>query len=274
MYQRILAAVDESFNAHAAARYALALAQACGATFFVAGVLTPTMTGTEEGAMAQSAGSLVSTAEARGVPAHLLMERGDVVQTLDALARTHDIDVVMTASRRHDVEQRYFLRTVPQRLMAMLDCSLIIVRVVHLGLLAHPRQILVPILGGAFDHTERVYLVSQLAAYFHAELIVFHALEEVRRRGQAVPQAAGARRVGTFVERLRGAGMEPQVRIVTGPLVGEAIMQEAARHRHDLIIMGASQRSLFTKWRRGDPVEEVMRRTPCDLFVCRSRRRV
>jgi nucleotide-binding universal stress UspA family protein len=113
MYQRILAAVDESFNAHAAARYAMALAQACGATLFVAGVLTPTMTGTEEGAMAQSAGSLVSTAGEKGVPVHLLMERGDVVQTLDALARTHAIDVVMTASRRHDVEQRYFLHTVP-----------------------------------------------------------------------------------------------------------------------------------------------------------------
>ena len=59
-----------------------------------------------------------------------------------------------------------------------------------------------------------------------------------------------------------------------GPLVGEAIMQEAARHRHDLIIMGASQRSLFSTWRRGNPVEDVMRRTPCDLFVCRARRRV
>jgi nucleotide-binding universal stress UspA family protein len=32
MYYRILTAVDETFNAHAAARYALALAQACGAT--------------------------------------------------------------------------------------------------------------------------------------------------------------------------------------------------------------------------------------------------
>jgi len=274
MYRRILTAVDESLNAHVAARYAMALAQACGATMFVAGVLTPTMTDADEGAMAQSAGSLVSEAEARGVPAHLLMERGEVVKTLDGLAHTHHIDVVMTASRRRDVEQRYFLRTVPQRLMAVLDCALIIVRVVHLGVLAHPRQILVPVLNGAFDHAERVYLVSQLAAHFHAKLIVFHAIEEARRRGQPVPQAAGARRVGTFVERLRETGTEPQVRIVTGPLVGEAIMQEAARHRHDLIIMGASQRSLFTKWRRGDPVEEVMQRTPCDLFVCRSRRRV
>ena len=119
----------------------------------------------------------VSEAGERGVPAHLLMERGEVVKTLDVLARTHHIDVVMTASRRHDVEQRYFLRTVPQRLMAVLHCSLIIVRVVHLGLLAHPRQILVPVLGGAFDHAERAYLVSQLAAHFHAKLIVFHTLE-------------------------------------------------------------------------------------------------
>jgi nucleotide-binding universal stress UspA family protein len=274
MYRRILTAVDESLNAHAAARYALALAQACEATLFVAGVLTPTMTGPEEGAMTQSAGSLVSEAEARGVPAHLLMERGEVVNILDDLARTHHIDVVMTASRRHDVEQRYFLRTVPQRLMAVLHCSLIIVRVVHLGLLAHPRQILVPVLGGAFDHAERAYVVSRLAAHFHARLIVFHALEQARRRGQAVPYEAGARQVRTFVDRLRETGSEPQVRIVSGPLVGEAIMHEAARHRHDLIIMGASQRSLFSTWRRGNPVEDVMRRTPCDLFVCRARRRM
>jgi nucleotide-binding universal stress UspA family protein len=274
MYHRILTAVDESLNAHAAARYAIEVAQASGATLFVAGILTPTMTGPEEEAMAQSAGSLVSEAAERGVPAHLLMERGDVVNILDDLARTHQIDVVMTASRRHDVEQRYFLRTVPQRLMAVLHCSLIIVRVVHLGLLAHPRQILVPVLGGAFDHAERAYLVSQLAAHFHAKLIVFHALEEARRRGQAMPHETGARQVRTFVDRLREAGSEPQVRIVSGPLVGEAIMQEAARHRHDLIIMGASQRSLFSTWRRGNPVEDVMRRTPCDLFVCRARRRV
>ena len=240
----------------------------------VAGILTPTMTGPEQRAMAQSAESLVSEAGGRGVPTHLLMERGEVVQTLDALARTHHIDLVMTASRRHGVEERYFLRTVPQRLMAVLHCSLIIVRVVHLGLLAHPRQILVPVLGGAFDHAERAYVVSQVAAHFHAKLIVFHALEQVRRRGQAVPHAAGARQVRTFVDSLREAGTEPEVRIVTGPRVGEAIMQEAARHRHDLIIMGASQRSLFSKWRRGNPVEDVMRRTPCDLFVCRSHRSV
>jgi nucleotide-binding universal stress UspA family protein len=202
------------------------------------------------------------------------MERGDVVQTLNTLVHTHDIDVVMTASRRHDAEERYFLRTVPQRLMSVLGCALIIVRVVHLGLLAHPRQILVPVLGGVFDHAERAYVVSQLAAHFHAKLIVFHTLEEARRRGQAVPHEAGARQVRAFVDRLREAGTEPEVRIVTGPLVGEAIMQEAARHRHDLIIMGASQRSLFSTWRRGNPVEDVMRRTVCDLFVCRSHRRV
>jgi nucleotide-binding universal stress UspA family protein len=179
----------------------------------------------------------------------------------------------MTASRRHDVEQRYFPRTVPQHLMAVLRCALIVVRVVHLGVLAHPRGILVPVLGGVFDHTERAYLVSKLATHFRAKLMVFHTVEQPHRRGQAVPQGVGARRIRAFVERLRQAGTGPQVRIVSGPRVGGAIMQEAARHRHDLIVMGASERSLFSAWRRGNPVEDVMRRTPCDLFVCRSRRR-
>lgn len=272
MYHHILAAVDESFNAHVAARYAIALAQACGATLYVAGVLTPTMTGTEEGALAQSAGALVSEAERRGVTAHLLMERGDVVRTLTALARAHAIDVVLTASRRPDVERRYFLRTVPQRLMAVLDCALIIVRVVHPGLLAHPRQILVPIPGEARHPAELAYLVAKLAAHFHAKYVVFHALEKARQPGQAVPQEAAMQRVRAFVDALRQAGTEPQVRIVSSPQVGEAIMHEAARHRHDLIVMGTSRRGLSARWWRGNPVEEVMRRTPCDLFVCRFRR--
>jgi nucleotide-binding universal stress UspA family protein len=272
MYHHILAAVDGSLNAHAAARYAIALAQACAADLSVAGVITPPMTGKDEGAMAQSAGGLVSEAEAGGVSAHLLIERGEVVKTLDLLVRTHRIDLVMTASRREDVERRYFLRSIPQRLMAVLTSSLIIVRVRHLGVLAHPRDMLVPIIGGSWNDAERSALVSRLAAHFHAQVIVFHSLEQSRRRGRAVPHEVGARRVRAFVEHLRDAGVAPHVRIVTGPLVGEAIMQEAARHRHDLIVMGASRRSLFTQWRRGNPVEEVMRRIPCDLFVCRSRK--
>ncbi len=272
MYHRILAAVDGSLNAHAAARYAIALAQACTANLFVAGVITPQMTSKDEGAMAQSAGGLVAEAEASGVSAHLLIEPGEVIKTLDLLVRAHHIDLVMTASRREDVEHRYFLRTVPQRLMAAVSASLVIVRVRHLGVLAHPRDILVPIIGASWNNAERTFLVSRLAAHFHARVIVFHSLEQSRRRGRAVPHEIGARQVRAFVELLRDAGLAPQVRIVSGPLVGEAIMQEAARHRHDLIVMGASQRSFFAQWRRGNPVEEVMRRTPCDLFVCRSRK--
>jgi nucleotide-binding universal stress UspA family protein len=272
MYHQILAAADGSLNAHAAARYAIALAQACAANLFVAGVITPQMTATDEGALAQSAAGLVSEAEASRVSTRLLIERGEVIKTLDRLVRTHHIDLVMTASRREDVEQRYFLRSVPQRLMAALSSSLIIVRVRHLGMLAHPRHILVPIIGGSWNHAERIYLVSRLATHYHAQVIVFHALEQSRRRGQAVPHEAGARRVRAFVEHLCDEGVAPQLRIVTGQLVGEVIMQEAARHRHDLIVMGASHRSLFAQWRRGNPVEEVMQRTPCDLFVCRSRK--
>lgn len=272
MYHRILTAVDGSLNAHAAARYAIALAHACGATLYVAGIITPEMRGKDEGALAQSAGTLVAETEGKGVPAHLLIERGEVVKTLDGLARTHRIDVMMTASRHEDAEHRYFMRSVPQRLMRVLTASVIVVRVVHLGVLAHPRKILVPVLGSPRDHAERTYLVSRLARHFQARVIVFHALEASAHSGRAVAREAGARRVEAICEQLRKAGVAPHVRVVAHPLVGEAIMQEAARHRHDLIIMGASQRSLLTTWRRGNPAEDVMRRTPCDLLVCRSHR--
>lgn len=160
MYHRILTAVDGSLNAHAAARYAIALARACDATLFVAGVITPQMSGKDEGALAQLVGMLVSEAATAEVLAHLLIERGDVIKTLAHPVKAHDIDLVMTASRREDVEHRYFLRSVPQRLMTALSTSLIVVRAVQLGVLAHPRQILVPVLGGGFNNAERTYLVS------------------------------------------------------------------------------------------------------------------
>ena len=272
MYHRVLSAIDGSLNAFAAGRYAVAVAQACGATLYVAGVITRKMTGREEGALAESAARLVAEGEKRGVRSHILIERGEAARTLHVLAKENKADVVLAASRHEDAEHRYFVRTVPQRLTGLLPMSLIVVRVANLGVLAHPREILVPVTRNLPDGSaERAYLVSRLAKHYGARLVVLHALEGSRQEGRAALHEAGARRVQAFVERLDRESAQPQLRIVADPLVGRAIMREAARHRHDLIIMGASRRTLFARWRRGNPVEEVMRQAPCDLFVCRLR---
>ena len=47
--------------------------------------------------------------------------------------------------------------------------------------------------------------------------------------------------------------------------IGRMIAIEAFSKRHDLIIMGASQRSLLSSILKGNPVEEVLRNTPVTL---------
>ena len=49
--------------------------------------------------------------------------------------------------------------------------------------------------------------------------------------------------------------------------VGKSITIEGAAKRHDLIVMGASQRSLWASFLKGNPVEDVLRQTPCDLII-------
>ena len=49
--------------------------------------------------------------------------------------------------------------------------------------------------------------------------------------------------------------------------VARSITIEAASKRHDLIIMGASERSLLSSILKGNPVEAVLREAPCDMII-------
>jgi nucleotide-binding universal stress UspA family protein len=53
--------------------------------------------------------------------------------------------------------------------------------------------------------------------------------------------------------------------------VARNITIEAASKRHDLIIMGATERGLLSSLLRGNPVERVLRETPCDLIILKPR---
>jgi nucleotide-binding universal stress UspA family protein len=65
---------------------------------------------------------------------------------------------------------------------------------------------------------------------------------------------------------LRDYRMPLEGRMAPGA-VGRGITMEAASRRHDLIIMGASRRSLWSSLWRGNPLEDVLRETPCNLII-------
>jgi len=53
--------------------------------------------------------------------------------------------------------------------------------------------------------------------------------------------------------------------------VSRSITIEAAHKRNDLIVMGASERTLLRSIISRNPVEEVLRETPCNLIILRPR---
>ena len=56
-------------------------------------------------------------------------------------------------------------------------------------------------------------------------------------------------------------------------VVSRAITIEAAHKRNDLIVMGASERSILKSIVRGNPVEEVLSETPCNLIILKPRQK-
>ena len=74
--------------------------------------------------------------------------------------------------------------------------------------------------------------------------------------------------IAQFIEQVNRYDIGHEKRLIPG-IVGRNITIEAAAKRHDLIIMGASGRSLLQSFVRGNPVEHVLRETPCDLIILR-----
>jgi nucleotide-binding universal stress UspA family protein len=76
--------------------------------------------------------------------------------------------------------------------------------------------------------------------------------------------------ISHFMEYLKQHDVEHEGRLLPGR-TARNITIEAFAKRHDLIIMGASERSLLASLLKGNPVEEVLRETPCDLIILKPR---
>jgi nucleotide-binding universal stress UspA family protein len=276
MYQTILAAVNEYSNSEAAARYAIGLAQSCKAKLILSFVAEADA-GLETLRHADAAlERLFMEAGAKGLEVETIIRKGDPYRQLNALVREKAVDLIFLATRREDVTRRYFTRTLARRLMLHLPCSVALVRVVHPGKI-FPRKILVPFRGRPPHPEEKAFFVAKLAQAFGAAVTVFHAPEVLTRFFQGVRPLSHAElekhvppEMNRFMKYLEQFRLAPERRLGQGR-AGRAITIEAALQKNDLIIMGASERGLLESMLGGNPVEEVLRETPCNLIVLLTR---
>jgi len=274
MYKKILAAVNEFTNSEIAARYAIALAKSCQARLSLVFVA-------EEGINkdvfrhAESAlERLFIEAEELGIEVESITEKGDPFNKIFEIVRKDKIDIVFTATRREDIQKRFFTKTLAREFMVKLPCSVAMVRVVRMGRM-HPKNILVPLRANMTNLEERACFVAKLAQGFESTVTLFHSPSPLTSffHGEIHLKPAQRERhipkdIEQFTECLNRYDIHHEKKTGYGS-VSRSITIEAAHRRNDLIVMGESERSLLRSIISGNPVEDVLRETPCNLIILR-----
>jgi nucleotide-binding universal stress UspA family protein len=278
MYKNILAAVNEFSNSEIAAHYAITLAKTCRAKLILTFIVEE-KTGKDKLRLAESAiDRLFMEAKGNGIESECIIGGGDPFEKITELVRKHDIDIVFTATRREDVKKRFFVKTLSRRLMVKLPCSVAMVRVVKMGGV-HLRNILVPLRGRTSGLEERSYFTAKLAEGTGAGITLIHTSKPIAgflHGGVQVKPLGRDRQIPRdmefFSEYLRKYSIQVDKKVEYGG-VARAITMEAAFKRNDLIVMGASEKSLVSSIVKGNPVEDVLRNTPCNLIIFRAGKR-
>jgi nucleotide-binding universal stress UspA family protein len=276
MYKKILAAVNEHLNSEIAARYALNLAKACNAKLYICFIAEKDMSkqGFEKAEEAMK--RLFLDAEKMDIEAESITETGEPVGEINKIVRHEGIDLVFASTRREDIKRRFYAGTVARSLSLKLPCSVALVRVAHLGKV-HPKDILVP-LKARIDHAmERAYFTGKMAQGFGSKIFIFHAVKPITKFFHGEVHLTPAqweeripKDIADYIEQLKRCEISFEGRVLPGH-TAKSITIEAAAKRHDLIIMGASERSMLSSLLKGNPVEAVLRETPCDLIILKPR---
>ena len=277
MYKTVLAAVNEHLNSEVSARYALHLAKQAKARIFFCSIAASGLSGKAFQAAEDAVKRLAIAAQELGVPSDCVLETGDPFEQIRKVVAAETIDLVFAATRHEDVQKRFYAHTTARQLSLHLPCTVALVRVVHLGRV-HPKTILVP-LKARMDHiAERASFTALMAGAFGSRIHLFHTTKPMTRffHGEIhlTPAEWEARLpadIAQFVEQLDRYDISHEKKLTPGT-AELTITIEAAAKRHDLIIMGASERRLLSSIIRGNPVERVLRETTCDLIILRPRK--
>jgi len=277
MYKNILAAVNEYSNSEIAARYALALAKSCHAKLTLLFVSRDPVDKDAIKKAESAIERLFIEAQQGGIEAESLILKGDPVKKIIEHAIEQGTDIVFAASRHVDVHRRFFVRTVARELMLKLPCASAVVRVTRMGKIA-PRNILLPLRGGRAFVEERAYFTVRLAEGFGSRVTLLHLPKPITSFFQGELHLKPAQReqripadVLELAAYLKTSGIPYEITTASGA-AASSITMEAVKKRTDLIIMGASQRSLLASIIKGNPVEEVMKSPPCNLIIFKPRR--
>lgn len=273
-FQRIMLAIDGSFNAEAVSRYAFPLSWVTGGTLYVVAVITSDMGEDDIQDIHHSMARLRAAAVREGITIVEVIRRGHALDQLYQVAEELMIDLVLVGARKVHRPRVFFVDSLSERLAKVLPCAVAVVRIVNFTRETALRRILLPVVAFSPTSEEKISLVSLLARSFQVPILVYH-FEEIYRKGKAninyeIRQELlekGLVATAPFAERLREATIQVEQKADVGVNAVAHILTVATKYHCDLIVLGGSHRSLLEKAVARNPVEHFMKETPVDLIV-------
>lgn len=218
---------------------------------------------------------------------HQLHYHQEILPLSDSVHRTlrqatpHNPEALLLCGTRIKPRHNAFLRgSVAELLLRGHQCPVLAVRVVQPGLLGLPHTVLLPLDDSDGYGALLAPLVRRLAPqlqrlYFLRALpvnpLTHRHLSAARQDGLHHDGHRTLDRTAAELTALLGPSpfaIDRRVLLTTDP--GHALLIEASRLKAQLLLVATSRRSLARRVLTAEPLEHILRDTPCDVAIYRS----
>jgi nucleotide-binding universal stress UspA family protein len=259
-YRTIIAVINEHSGSTVTARYALALAASCKARLVLYAAHTENTSEAILHHTERHQEHLFTAALGHDISVTRITEVGLITRLLPKRVLAEEADLVFYPLLPGECYGATLQQQTVHTLLRSIMADLAIMRIMHMGK-PHPRHILVPLGGATSDQKQRVAFLTALGTCFHAQITLFHR--------SANKQPVFPEDFSTMRTALRHHHLHILERSANGP-IAKAIALEAISHHHDLIVMGASERTILWRLLFGNPAGDLMRRPPCNVILFRA----
>lgn len=212
---------------------------------------------------------------------HELLPLGHSVHRTLRQATPHDPEALLLCGTRVKPRRQTFLTgSVAELLLRSHQCPVLALRVVQPGLLGLPHDLLLPLAGhpDGFPRLEPILrrLAPRLRKIYFLHVLPANLLAQQHlspARQQQLLQGGHRYLDGVCAEVAESFGparFTIDRRVLIAPDPAHQIMVEASRLKTQMLLLGASERSLAHRVFHGQALERILRETPCDVGIYRG----
>jgi nucleotide-binding universal stress UspA family protein len=204
----------------------------------------------------------------------------DVFHSLSEILPSGEDDICVCGTRIRSKRKGFLSGTIAAKLLQAHKLPVIAIRVVQPGILGNARQLLMPLSG----HPRRFRSVRPFFRLFAPDLQDIFLLRVMdvgsySYRRLSVEQARALRAEGRsylqqVAEDIKQEYSSPSfsldMRVVVSDDWAKEILIHASKLKTRLMIVGASEKTLPARFIYGNPLEVILRQTPCDVGIYRG----